>query len=137
MLHRISQGFNRELQDLVLKLKLFSSLETMCALVLMGSVHSVEVLCSLIRSIRSPLVDEIESNGEISKVMALLNSHDLQLQVLALECVFEIGYFRRKEAMDAMVKAMLRASPPIQAQLEPRGLGYRAEELVISAQVFV
>ncbi|WVZ10824.1 hypothetical protein V8G54_015354 [Vigna mungo] len=140
---RISQGFNRELQDLVLKLKLFSSLETVLldekcadrvreqaglavaalirfnkdvfvgqvmmgptvrALVSMGSVHSVEVLCSLIRSIRSPLVDEIESNGEIPRVIALLNSRDLQLQVLALECVLEIGYFGRKEAVEAMVK---------------------------------
>ena len=140
---RISQGFNRDLQDLVLKLKLFSSLETVLldekcadrareqaglavaalirfnkdvfvgqvmmgptvrALVAMGSVYSVEVLCSLIRSIRSPLVDEIESNGEIPKVMALLSSRDLQLQLLALECVLEIGYFGRKEAVDAMVK---------------------------------
>ncbi|CAJ1944668.1 unnamed protein product [Sphenostylis stenocarpa] len=140
---RVSQGFNRELQDLVLKLKLFSSLETILldekcadrvreqaglavaaligfnkdvfvgqvlmgptvrALVSMGSVLSLEVLCSLIRSIRSPLVDEIESNGEIPRVMALLNSADLQLQVLALKCVMEIGYFGRKEAVEAMVK---------------------------------
>ncbi|KAK7368057.1 hypothetical protein VNO80_10079 [Phaseolus coccineus] len=28
-------------------------------------------------------------------------------QVLALACVFEIGYFGRKEVVDAMVKAML------------------------------
>ncbi|KAK7382367.1 hypothetical protein VNO80_01218 [Phaseolus coccineus] len=92
--------------DLVLKLKFFSSLETTRALASMGSVHSVEVLCSLIRAIRSLLVDEIESNGEILKVITLLNSRDLQLQVLALECVFEIGYFGRMGAVDAMVKAI-------------------------------
>ncbi|KAK7353070.1 hypothetical protein VNO80_18506 [Phaseolus coccineus] len=143
---RISQGFNHELQDLVLKLELFSSLETVLldekcadraceqvgmavaaliqfnndvfvgqvmmsptarALVSMGYVHLVEVLCSLIRSIRSPLVDENESNGEIPKVMALLNSRDLQLQVLALEYVFKIGYFGRKKVVDVVVKTML------------------------------
>ncbi|RDX91951.1 hypothetical protein CR513_25983, partial [Mucuna pruriens] len=140
---RVSQGFDRELQELVLKHKLFSSLEsvlfdakcsnrvreqagvvvaalirfnkdvfvgqvlmgpTVRALVSMGSALSVEVLCSLIRSIRSPLVDEIESNGEIPNVIALLNSHDVQLRVLAFECVLEIGYFGRKEAVEAMMK---------------------------------
>ncbi|TKY54795.1 hypothetical protein E2542_SST19207 [Spatholobus suberectus] len=140
---RVSQGFNRELQDLVLKLKLFSALETVLldakcpnrvrektglvvaalirfnkdvfvgqvlmgptvqALVSMGSVTSVEVLCSLIRSIRSPLVDEIESNGEIQNIIKLLNSEDPRLRVLAFECVLEIGYFGRKEAVEAMLK---------------------------------
>ncbi|KAK7330040.1 hypothetical protein VNO77_24225 [Canavalia gladiata] len=141
--NRVSEGFNRELQDLVLKLKLFSALEsalldakcsirvrertglavaalirfnkdvfvgqvlmgpTVRALVSMGSALSLEVLCSLIRSIRSPLVDEIESNGEIPNIIALLSSEDLQLRVLGLECVLEIGYFGRKEAIDAMLK---------------------------------
>ncbi|XP_061350863.1 uncharacterized protein LOC133295942 [Gastrolobium bilobum] len=140
---RVSQGFNRELQDLVLKFKLFSSLEsllcdakcsitvreqaglavaalirfnkdvfvgqvlmgpTIRALVSMASVHSIEVLNSLIRSIRSPLVDEIESNGEIPNIIALLNSEDLQMRVLAMDCVLEIGYFGRKEAIEAMLK---------------------------------
>lgn len=77
---------------------------TVRALVSIGSVISVEVLCSLIRSIRSPLVDEIESNGEISNIIALLNSEDLQLRALAFECVLEIGYFGRKEAVEAMLK---------------------------------
>ncbi|KAK7388605.1 hypothetical protein VNO78_23427 [Psophocarpus tetragonolobus] len=140
---RLSQGFNRHLQDLVLKLRLFSSLEsvlfddkspnrvreqaglavaalirfnkdvfvgqvlmgpTIRALLSMASVLSIEVLCSLIRSIRSPLVDEIESNAEIPKVIAMLNSDDLQLRVLAFECVLEIGFFGRKEAVEAMLK---------------------------------
>lgn len=140
---RVAQGFNRQLQELILKLKLFSSLEsvlfddkcpnrvreqaglavaglirfnkdvfvgqvlmgpTVRALVSIGSVISVEVLCSLIRSIRSPLVDEIESNGEISNIIALLNSEYLQLRALAFECVLEIGYFGRKEAVEAMLK---------------------------------
>ncbi|CAL5198686.1 unnamed protein product [Lathyrus oleraceus] len=141
--HRVSQGFNRELQQLVLNFKLFSSLEsllfddksshrirehagnaisalirfnkdvfvgklcmfpTVRALIDIASVRSIEVLCSLIRSIRSPIVDEIESNGEIPKIIALLNSHETKLSVLAMECVLEIGYYGRKEAVEGMLK---------------------------------
>ncbi|KAL2338429.1 hypothetical protein Fmac_012875 [Flemingia macrophylla] len=140
---RLSRGFNRGLQELVLKHRLFSSLDsllldaklpnrvreeaalavaalirfnkdvfvgqvlmgpTVGALVSMGSFKSISVLCSLIRSIRSPLVDEIESNGGIPKVMGVLDSEDDALRVAALECVMEIGYFGRKEAVEAMVK---------------------------------
>ncbi|XP_045786623.1 uncharacterized protein LOC123881910 [Trifolium pratense] len=141
--HRVTQGFNRELQQLILNFKLFSSLEsllfdakcsngirehagiaisalilfnkdvfvgevlmspTVKALVDIASVRSIEVLCSLIRSIRSPIVDEIESNGEIPKIIALLSSNDIELSVLAMECVLEIGYFGRKEAVEGMLK---------------------------------
>ncbi|KAI4335662.1 hypothetical protein L6164_014290 [Bauhinia variegata] len=140
---RVSQGFNRELQDLVLKFKVFSLLEsilcdpkcskrvrehsafaiaalirfnkdvfvgqvlmgpTIRALIAMGSPHSIQVLCSLIRSIRSPLVDEIESNGEIPKIIGLLNCQELEMRVLAMDCVLEIGYYGRKEAVEAMLK---------------------------------
>nr|AFK36772.1 unknown [Medicago truncatula] len=140
---RVSQGFNRELQQLVLNLKLFCSLESLLfdpkcshrirehagfaisalirfnkdvfvgevlmnptveALIDIGSVRSIEVLCSLIRLIRSPIVDEIESNGEITKIIALLNSDNMKLSLLAMECVLEIGYFGRKEAVEGMLK---------------------------------
>ncbi|KAJ7957685.1 Armadillo-like helical [Quillaja saponaria] len=140
---RVSQGFNRELQDLVLKSKLFSLLEsvlsnpncskrirehsafgiaaliqfnkdvfvgqvlmgpTVRVLIAMASTQSIEVLCSLIRSIKSPLVDEIESNGEIPKIISFLNWQDLQMRVLGMDCVLEIGYFGRKEAIEAMLK---------------------------------
>ncbi|KAF7806447.1 Coatomer beta subunit [Senna tora] len=140
---RVSLGFNRELQDLVLRFRVFSSLEsilcdpkcskrirehsafaiaalirfnkdvfvgqvlmgpTICALTSMASANSIQVLCSLIRSIKSPIVDEIESNGEIPKIISFLNSQDLQMRVLAMDCVLEIGYFGRKEAVEAMLK---------------------------------
>ncbi|KAJ7979003.1 Armadillo-like helical [Quillaja saponaria] len=140
---RVSQGFSRKLQDLVLESKLFSLLEsvlcnpnyskrirehsafgiaalirfnkdvfvghvlmgaTVRVLIAMASTQSIEVLCSLIRSIKSPLVDEIESNGEIPKIISFLNFQDLQMQVLGLDCVLEIGYFGRKEAVDTMLK---------------------------------
>ncbi|KAK9280315.1 hypothetical protein L1049_014003 [Liquidambar formosana] len=141
---RVSQGFNRDLQDLILKAKIFSMLEfilcdstcskpirersglviaalvrfnkdvfvglvlmgrTIRALISMASARSLQVLSSLIKLIKSPLVDEIESNGEIPKIMSLLmGSEDLSIQVMAMECVLEIGYFERKEAVEAMLE---------------------------------
>ncbi|KAI4344199.1 hypothetical protein L6164_011450 [Bauhinia variegata] len=74
---------------------------TIRALIAMAFAHSIQVLCSLIRS---PLVDEIESNGEIPKIRSLLNWQELQVRVLAVDCVLEIGYYGPKEAVEAMLK---------------------------------
>ncbi|KAI9192177.1 hypothetical protein LWI28_019277 [Acer negundo] len=139
---RVLQGFNHELQDLLLKAKVFSSLETaLCdsncskrirehsasavaalirfnkdvfvgqvlmgqtiqALITIGSSHSFEVLCALIKSIKSPLVDEIESNGEIPKIISFLDVKDLQMKMVAMDCILEIGYYGRKDAIEAML----------------------------------
>lgn len=139
---RVSLGFNRELQDLVLKAKVFTLLETiLCnskgskrlgeqaaygiaalmrfnkdvfvgqvlmgptiqALIKMGSTHSINVLCGLIKSIKSPLVDLIESYGEMEKIISLLEVKDLEIRVVAMDCVLEMGYFGRKEAIEAML----------------------------------
>ncbi|WCJ29981.1 hypothetical protein M5689_011573 [Euphorbia peplus] len=140
---RISLGFNRELQDMVLKSKILVLLERMicdsnCSkkireqsgfvvagmisfnkdvfvgqvlmgplihgLVSMASWKSMKVLCNLIRLIKSPLVDEIESNFEIPKIISFLDYKDLEVRVTAMDCVLEIGYFGRKEAIEAMLK---------------------------------
>ncbi|KAK9130595.1 hypothetical protein Sjap_011082 [Stephania japonica] len=140
---RVSQGFNRDLQDLVLKLKVFSVLEsTLCdaksskrvreraaaavgalvqfnkdvfvgevlmghtvqALIEMGTNSSIKVLCTLIRSIKSPLVDEIEANKQIPKIITFLSSEDLSIKLTAFDCVLEMGYFGRKEAIEAMLE---------------------------------
>ncbi|GAV89158.1 hypothetical protein CFOL_v3_32577 [Cephalotus follicularis] len=140
---RVLQGFNRELQDLVLKAKVFSLLEmvlcnpnclkrtrehcaftiaalikfnkdvfvgqvlmksTIHALLTMASSHSMNVLCTLIKSIKSPFVDEIESNGEIPKIISLLDAKEVEMKILAMNCILEIGYFGRKEAIEAMFK---------------------------------
>lgn len=77
---------------------------TIRALIAMSSAHSLKVLCSLIQSIKSPLVDEIESNGQIPKIINFLNHEDLQVKVVAMDCIIEIGYFGRKEAIDAMIE---------------------------------
>ncbi|GAU48566.1 hypothetical protein TSUD_137510 [Trifolium subterraneum] len=61
---------------------------TVKALVDIASVRSIEALCSLIRSIRSPIIDEIESN--------VANPHN-KLQLQLIKCVFEL--FRLKVGM--------------------------------------
>ncbi|CAL1414792.1 unnamed protein product [Linum trigynum] len=139
--NRISQGFNRELQDLVLKARIFGSLgrilcdpgrsiriRELCAycitalvgfnkdvfagfltaplihaLVSLGTWKSVRLLCSLIKLIRSPLVDEIQYSGEIPRIIRLLDCKDQETKVMAMDCVLEMGYFGRKEAIDAML----------------------------------
>ncbi|CAI0542699.1 unnamed protein product [Linum tenue] len=139
--NRISQGFNRELQDLVLKARIFGSLgrilcdpgrsiriRELCAycitaligfnkdvfagfltaplihaLVSLGTWKSVRLLCSLIKLIRSSLVDEIEYSGEIPRIIRLLDCKDQETKVMAMDCVLEMGYFGRKEAIDAML----------------------------------
>ncbi|XVE98412.1 hypothetical protein REPUB_Repub03eG0104400 [Reevesia pubescens] len=143
---RVSQGFNRELQNLVLKSKAFSVLQsvlcdpncskrirenaafciaalirfnkdvfvgqvnmgdTIHALLDMRSTHCLNVLCELIKFTKSPFVDEIEYNGEIPKILTLLESKDLDMKALAFDCILEIGYFGRKEAVEALLKGGL------------------------------
>ncbi|KAI4376694.1 hypothetical protein MLD38_014428 [Melastoma candidum] len=143
---RVSQGFDRDLQDLVLKSKLLVRLEralcdpgwstrmrehtaftiaalmkfnkdvfvgqvmlrqTILALMAIASVASLKVLTLLIRSIKSAIVDEIESSGGIPKAISFLDNEDLQFRVAAMDCILEIGYFGRKEAIEAMLEAGL------------------------------
>ncbi|XP_022755191.1 uncharacterized protein LOC111303301 [Durio zibethinus] len=143
---RLSQGFNLELQNLVLKSKAFLVLQSvLCnpncskricenaafciaalirfnkdvfvgqvnmgviihALLDMRSIHRVKVLCELIKFTKSPFVDEIVSNGEIPKILSFLESKDLEMKVLAFDCILEIGYFGRKEAVEALLKGEL------------------------------
>lgn len=136
---RTSQGFDRDLQDTVLKSKAYESVEsalcdpaeskrvreraalviaalvrfnkdvfvgqvlmgpTVRALVAMATADSIRVLCSLVRSIKSPLVDDIE----IPKIINLLNLHDVEIRIAAIDLIMEIGYFGRKEAIEAMME---------------------------------
>lgn len=140
--NRVCQGFNRDFQDLVLRAKVFSILETilcdsMCsnrvrdqaalvidalvrfnknvfvglvfmgpivgALVSMGSCCSIQVLCSLIKFIRTPLIDEMESNGEIPRIVNLLSSEESPIQAASLDCILELAYCGRKEVIEAML----------------------------------
>lgn len=80
---------------------------TIKALIAMASECSIKVLSLLVRLIRSPLVDEILSNGMIPKIIGLLLSSDLCLRVAALDCVFELCYIGRREVVEAMLQQEL------------------------------
>ncbi|KAI3446859.1 hypothetical protein Pfo_003524 [Paulownia fortunei] len=81
--------------------------ESVKVLVSMGSLCSLQVLSSLIKAIKSPLVDEMESCGGILKIVGYLSSDELEMRVMAMDCVMEIGYFGRKEAVEAMINGGL------------------------------
>ncbi|CAL9155860.1 unnamed protein product [Musa hybrid cultivar] len=144
---RISQGFDRGLQDVLLRSGAFAAVESAladvaapkrvreCAAtavlalvrfnkavfvgpVLMGptvgalvsmssasaSATALRALNGLIRAIRSPLVDELHARGEIPRLVGLLGgSVAVEVRILALDWALEIGYFGRKEAIDAMI----------------------------------
>lgn len=140
---RVEQGFDMGLQDLILRSKVFSVLEsklcdpecpksvrertasaivslvkfnrnvfvglvlmgpTVEALVSIGSCQSIRELSSLVRLIRSPLIDEMYVHGEVTQIVNLLESEDPGTRVSCLECVCEIAYYGRKE----VVKGILR-----------------------------
>ncbi|XP_074556223.1 uncharacterized protein LOC141812068 [Curcuma longa] len=146
---RVSRGFDRGLQEVLLRYGAFAAVESALAdalapklvreraaaaalalvrfnkavfvgPVLMGptvdalvsmsstSVAALRALNGLIAAIRSPLVDELHAQGAIPRLVALLGSGEgsgvsVEVRMLALDCVLEIGYFGRKEAIDAML----------------------------------
>lgn len=73
------------------------------ALVSMSSLCSLQVLSALIKAIKSPLVDEIKICGGIAKIVGCLSAEEAKVRAVAAECVMEIGYFGRKEAVEAMI----------------------------------
>lgn len=140
---RLSQGFDLGFQDLILRAKVFTLLESMLfepfsskrvqeeaavaiaalvrfnknvfvglvlmgptikALIAMSSGCSIMVLSSLVRFIRSPLVDEILANGEIPTIIGFLWSRDLSLCAAALDCVLELAYIGRRKVIEAMLE---------------------------------
>ncbi|KAG1327897.1 hypothetical protein COCNU_01G018310 [Cocos nucifera] len=76
---------------------------TVGALVAMSSAAALAALNGLIAAIRSPLVDELHARGEIPGLVGLLAAGEVGVRVLALDCALEIGYYGRKEAVDAML----------------------------------
>ncbi|AES73603.1 hypothetical protein MtrunA17_Chr3g0137451 [Medicago truncatula] len=80
---------------------------TIKALIAMSSECSIKVISLLVRLIRSPLVDEILSNGMIPKIIGFLLSSDWCLRVAALDCVFELCYIGRREVVEAMLQQEL------------------------------
>lgn len=83
--------------------------QTIKGLVTMGSMCGLDVLKSLIKAIKSPLVDELDLFGGILKIVQILGddyrstSSELGLRVMAIDCIMEIGYYGRKEAIESML----------------------------------
>ncbi|KAK9715143.1 hypothetical protein RND81_06G145800 [Saponaria officinalis] len=75
------------------------------SLISMATPCSFKVLSSLITSIKSPLVDEIHNSGLIPSILSFLTSSSSEMQLIALECVMQIGYYGRKDAVEAMLNA--------------------------------
>lgn len=76
---------------------------TVGALVAMSSAAALAALNGLIAAIRSPLVDELHVRGKIPQLVGLLTASEVEVGVSALDCALEIGYYGRKEAVDAML----------------------------------
>ncbi|KAJ4792592.1 hypothetical protein LUZ62_043838 [Rhynchospora pubera] len=76
---------------------------TIDSLVTIASPATLQALNGLIAAIKSPLIDELHSRGELQRLVSLLSSPDLEVQIRALEFALAIGYFGRKEAVEAML----------------------------------
>ncbi|KAJ8751872.1 hypothetical protein K2173_026073 [Erythroxylum novogranatense] len=74
------------------------------ALLSMDSCCSIKVLSSLVRLIRIPLIDQIELDGQIPRIISLLSEEDLPIKVATMECICEIAYHGRKEVIEAILE---------------------------------
>jgi len=141
---RLSQGFDRDYQELVLRGKVFPILELLLydstcsttvrehgalaivalvrfnrdvfvgmvlmsgivqALLPLASFCSMQVLCSLVTLIRTPLIDEMELHGEILRILSLFrSSEDLSIEVGTMDCICQIAYFGRIEVIESMLE---------------------------------
>uniref|UniRef100_A0A0E0K6F4 Uncharacterized protein n=1 Tax=Oryza punctata TaxID=4537 RepID=A0A0E0K6F4_ORYPU len=68
-----------------------------------ASPAPLRTLNGLVAAIRSPLVDELHARGELPRLVALLCSADPRIRALALEFALRIGYYGRKEIVDALL----------------------------------
>ncbi|TKW42093.1 hypothetical protein SEVIR_1G361400v4 [Setaria viridis] len=68
-----------------------------------GSPAPLRALNGLVAAIRSPLVDELHARGEVPRLVALLCAPDPRVRTLALEFALRVGYYGRKEVVDALL----------------------------------
>ncbi|XWS70457.1 hypothetical protein CRYUN_Cryun03dG0049900 [Craigia yunnanensis] len=80
---------------------------TVRALISMSSCCSIQALSLLIKFIRIPLVDELEAYKQIPRIISLLSSDNMSIQVGAVECILGMAYYGRIEAIEAMLEAGL------------------------------
>ncbi|KAH9291760.1 hypothetical protein KI387_043054 [Taxus chinensis] len=158
---RVKQGYNPELQDVILSLRVFDSLTCLlsrplplswsprvqkeAAFALAALVHfnkdvfvsqiimsgvvdsllstvaidcdlsigdadsdlsiaAVSVIGSLVAAGKGAVVDEIHGRGGVKKMVGLLEDKREEMRLVAMECVFEMAYYGRKEAIEAMLE---------------------------------
>ncbi|MED6182490.1 hypothetical protein PIB30_028870 [Stylosanthes scabra] len=85
---------------------------TVKSLLDIASSTSIRVVTSLVRFIRSPMVDEILCGGEIKRIIGFLRitsptpwcEDDVAVCTAALECVLEIAYIGRREVVETMLE---------------------------------
>lgn len=68
-----------------------------------ASPAPLRALDGLVATVRSPLVDELHARGELPRLVALLCAANPRIRALALEFSLRIGYYGRKEAVDALL----------------------------------
>ncbi|CAO2825842.1 unnamed protein product, partial [Amaranthus hypochondriacus] len=76
---------------------------TIPSLIQLGSSKSLEILLSLIKSVKGHLVMEMKLNGQIPTIVGFLSSEDLQVRIMAMHCVLEMVYFGTKEVIESMI----------------------------------
>lgn len=68
-----------------------------------GSPAPLRALNGLVDAIRSPLVDELHARGELPRLVALLCAPDPRARGPALGFALRVGYYGRKEVVDALL----------------------------------
>jgi len=63
----------------------------------------LRALNGLVDALRSPLVDELHARGELPRLVALLCAPDTRARVPALGFALRVGYYGRKEVVDALL----------------------------------
>lgn len=148
---RVKDGYNPELQDMILSAKVFQHLSSLlrpetraglrvkkeAAFALSALVHfnkdvfvsqilmlgvvenllgmvtdgsndlsvvAVTILGSLIAAGKGAVVDEIHARRGIKQIVMLLEDECEEMRVAAMECVFEMAYYGRKEVVEVMLE---------------------------------
>ncbi|MQM00438.1 hypothetical protein Taro_033168 [Colocasia esculenta] len=132
---RLSRGFNRGLQDVVLRLGAFPTIAAVLAtpfvdlrlregwamvrfnhdlsslvlrsLVAMRMPSTMRVLQYLVAAIKIALVDEMHADGQFPGIVGFLSSPDTNMAVAALDLLLQVAYYVRKEAVDCKIEASI------------------------------
>lgn len=68
-----------------------------------GSAAAARALNGLVAAVRGPLVDELHARGELPRLVALLCAADPRVRAPALELALRVGFYCRREVLDALL----------------------------------